>query len=81
MAGGEAAINNTRQRGVACGVLVRSAVQPDPSTSGLRPPWGAEGKLPGQGEMGKEKKNSIRLKNALFLKLAILFEELSGSKL
>lgn len=79
-AGGEAPINNTRRKGVACGVLVRSAVQAAPSTSWLRLPWGAEGKLPGQGEMGKEKK-TVRLKNALFLKLAILFEELSGSKL
>ena len=71
------------------GILVVSAVWPDPSQSPARGfPSGAERALPGGRESGRRgwggarKGKTLRTtENYILFKLAILFDELSGSEL
>lgn len=70
-----------------CSTLVLSAIWPVPSQPAVQgSPGELREKLPGETEMGLRREGGgktrlLRLRNTLFLKLAIFFDELSGSEL
>lgn len=86
----EAPINNTKPHectSEVCSTLVLSAIWPVPSQPAVQgSPGELREKLPGETEMGLRREGAgktrlLRLRNTLFLKLAIFFDELSGSEL